>query len=925
MADTLLVFENNDSFSPVTLTGDTLYFYKRGAGLYLSSGSGSINELIVLEDAVSFAVLLDYASAGVDSNNSVSIYATNSNNELRSYTMDLTTLSPVEREVLDYSTSRVLGSRIDGYHYVILLDELSELSDRAEVLRFEHTAANSLYDRRFIDPAIVKGSFFSDSSGSNETIAIAYTDAQGGVLNVGNFIPYTNSAPTDIAISNNLIFPTQVVGDPIGELIAIDPDLDDTHTFQIISSTPANAFSIDGNVLKLAVDASTLVPADYAVVVRITDSGSATVDAPVILTLLSASELSLLERQSVPYVQYVSQSKGSDGYEGSWYRPVKTVSAAVQKFNILGADAGIISIRDGDFSSESLVFDGSNTLTSLRVFCRRYLGTSPNVILPVISGSPKYLSIANAVLTSTLDLDGPSEYGGTLRLYSCDTSGMSIDNFNNVMILRSQLGGTVDVVAKTVSAISCKSSTAASYGFSNYKDLLLLNNTFDSAASLELTPVNSASVVVDATLYVPITQQILDTGSYVLPGINYVVSYIVNNTGSTTMLPGDATISGNLLTLSSSFTSRAAVYDSGSNSGDNLRIVLTYSADSLIGRSILESNSITNLTGAFTNNAADPIQTVVRNNNFYQSAALSSFVGSDNNIDADPLYNPDLSLQPGSPNIGAGRDERYKLFEGYLTASINGEDFLGLSRNRVSSPLDLDIGAYSAASQITSVGGAVSPTGMDSGADGSVANPYRTVASALEALGTDPTLELQLGSYINNSTKRTLKEVYESLNGVISTLDFSDNTTVSQYALVADTYWVAGFFGIGAKDGIVFVSGRDPVGFSSATNNYDSLNFESNRDGSFFNPFRSIDSALELVASANGAIHTIAIEGGYRYRAPDFLASVYGDDVAVVVYPKIIYGADSKAITSPNSRGWSTQVIGDVGWTRTLGVTKFTW
>ena len=85
--------------------------------------------------------------------------------------------------------------------------------------------------------------------------------------------PVTNSAPTDIALSNNEVSENMAAAD-IGELSATDSDSGDTFTYTVDD----DRFAVSGNMLSLAADTALDYETDATVGINITvtDSGSAT-------------------------------------------------------------------------------------------------------------------------------------------------------------------------------------------------------------------------------------------------------------------------------------------------------------------------------------------------------------------------------------------------------------------------------------------------------------------------------------------------------------------------------------------------------------------------------------------------------------------------------------------------------------------------
>ncbi len=121
--------------------------------------------------------------------------------------------------------------------------------------------------------------------------AIAGTGAVATILN--DDVTPTNSAPTDITLSNATIAENNAPGATIGTLTAVDPDAGQTHTFtfaddaSIANSGPGGvsafrqvvlndnaAFTITGNVLSINGSADFETKSSYLVRIKATDNGS---------------------------------------------------------------------------------------------------------------------------------------------------------------------------------------------------------------------------------------------------------------------------------------------------------------------------------------------------------------------------------------------------------------------------------------------------------------------------------------------------------------------------------------------------------------------------------------------------------------------------------------------------------------------------
>lgn len=99
----------------------------------------------------------------------------------------------------------------------------------------------------------------------------------GGVNAVTNTFTVTvttvNDAPTDITLTGGRVLDAAAINSSAGTFTATDVDVGDTHTFTLVAGTGDthnSRFTIDGNVLKLAV-AAALADSSYSIRVRATD------------------------------------------------------------------------------------------------------------------------------------------------------------------------------------------------------------------------------------------------------------------------------------------------------------------------------------------------------------------------------------------------------------------------------------------------------------------------------------------------------------------------------------------------------------------------------------------------------------------------------------------------------------------------------
>ncbi|WP_020529584.1 cadherin domain-containing protein [Flexithrix dorotheae] len=94
-----------------------------------------------------------------------------------------------------------------------------------------------------------------------------------------------NEAPLAVLLSNDSIDEQQPVGTVVGQLSAVDEDLNDSHTFSLQAgfNNDNRAFTIDGNILKANAVFDYTVKREYYITVRATDSKGLYVDQDIII------------------------------------------------------------------------------------------------------------------------------------------------------------------------------------------------------------------------------------------------------------------------------------------------------------------------------------------------------------------------------------------------------------------------------------------------------------------------------------------------------------------------------------------------------------------------------------------------------------------------------------------------------------------
>jgi alpha-tubulin suppressor-like RCC1 family protein len=102
---------------------------------------------------------------------------------------------------------------------------------------------------------------------------------------------FTNSAPTDIALSGSSIAENNPANAPIGTLSSTDPDPGNTFTYSFATGGADNgSFTIEGSTLKLTPSADFETKSSYAINIRSTDGGGLFFEREFTITITDVSE-----------------------------------------------------------------------------------------------------------------------------------------------------------------------------------------------------------------------------------------------------------------------------------------------------------------------------------------------------------------------------------------------------------------------------------------------------------------------------------------------------------------------------------------------------------------------------------------------------------------------------------------------------------
>lgn len=135
-----------------------------------------------------------------------------------------------------------------------------------------------------------KSSYAVQVTADDPTIDGAVDSSANYVLAVTDL----NETPTDLLLSATAVFDKSPAGSTVGTLSPVDPDLNDTFTYSLVSgdgSTDNASFSITGNSLKLNSTAIFETQNSYDIRLRVSDLGGLTFEKTFTITVIDVNEL----------------------------------------------------------------------------------------------------------------------------------------------------------------------------------------------------------------------------------------------------------------------------------------------------------------------------------------------------------------------------------------------------------------------------------------------------------------------------------------------------------------------------------------------------------------------------------------------------------------------------------------------------------
>lgn len=144
-----------------------------------------------------------------------------------------------------------------------------------------------------LEPDVVTFKIYDASSNTITdavTTVVFVSDSQIGSAE-DPFITTENYLPTDITLSGEGILENQLTGALVGTLTTSDEDVDDVHTYELLSGAGDNAnFTITGDQLYAAVSFDYETKSSYVAVIRTTDSKGASFTKEIQVTVLDGND-----------------------------------------------------------------------------------------------------------------------------------------------------------------------------------------------------------------------------------------------------------------------------------------------------------------------------------------------------------------------------------------------------------------------------------------------------------------------------------------------------------------------------------------------------------------------------------------------------------------------------------------------------------
>ncbi|KLU01377.1 other cellular organization [Rhodopirellula islandica] len=206
---------------------------------------------------------------------------------------------------------------------------------------------------------LVTATTFDFDTQASYSVRIQTTDSAGATFEQALTITITdasvNATPTAIAIDNSSIAEDTASGSTVGELSTTDADAGDTFTYALVSGdgdTDNAAFTIDGSNLVTATTLDFETQSSYSVRIQTTDSGGATFEQALTITITNVNE----DPTAVSISSSVITEESASGTTVGTFGTADVDASDTFTYTLVAGD--------GDTDNASFTVDGENLVTA---------------------------------------------------------------------------------------------------------------------------------------------------------------------------------------------------------------------------------------------------------------------------------------------------------------------------------------------------------------------------------------------------------------------------------------------------------------------------------------------------------------------------------------------------------------------------------
>ncbi|CCI03457.1 Calx-beta domain-containing protein [Microcystis aeruginosa] len=301
---------------------------------------------------------------------------------------------------------------------------------------------------------------------TNHNITVKVTD-KGGLNLVKTFnitVNNLNETPTAIQLSNNSIAENSNNGTVIGTLTTTDPDLGDTHTYELINNADGR-FAINNNQLIVA-DGTKLdyeTNTNYPIIIRSKDSGGLSYDQSFIINLIDVVEPGILAFSNAQF------SVNEDGIPVNQVKIIRTGGSKGEVSATIDLTNGTATPDDYDKTSILVTFANGETEKTVTIPITNDTFVENTETINLTLTNPTNGAILGAQKTAVLSiLDDDVQLNFNTANYTVREDGTAVTN-----IIVTRTGRATGTVGATLTfangtAIGCPCPPASvTYDFYN--------------------------------------------------------------------------------------------------------------------------------------------------------------------------------------------------------------------------------------------------------------------------------------------------------------------------------------------------------------------------------------------------------------------------------------------------------------------------